>query len=132
MNKTTMLGVGVVGVGLAAYHYMKLKGGIAGELQSQAERINIYIPSGLGLLRKPLYGFTDQGKPAGIWAYTLTLEDSDPIMQHTDNPEAILCIRPVGAQWEFAVASMSGLILGVYLDMVRVMTIQPLTTVVRV
>lgn len=95
----------------------KVSGTMPAQLQAQAERINMFfVGSTTELERKTLYGFIDQGWPAGIWAYTISQESDIPSWQHSNNPEAILCIRQLVAGWEFAVASMSGLPIDVWLD----------------
>lgn len=84
MNKT-MLGIGVVGVGLAAY--LKLKGGSPPDL---AARLTAWDEGpGVWLDLKPLYSYVESnGAKGGVYAFTF----SGPGDSSHENPQAIVCV----------------------------------------
>jgi hypothetical protein len=86
MNKTTMLGVGVVGIGLAAA-YMKMKGGGPSDLAARLTAWDEGPSAWLDL--KHLYSYTESsGAKGDVYAFTF----SGPGDSSHENPQAIICV----------------------------------------
>jgi hypothetical protein len=111
MNKTTMLGVGVVGIGLAAA-YMKMKGGgIPSDVAAIASHLNVYDYNAVAWMEPKALGtyVESSGAIVGIYAFNWTAP-AGGADKSQDNPQAIVCVKLLRSTGEigFEAAKLTG------------------------